>query len=146
LYHLWGSHVDDWHKIRARRHDCPWCANPAFLAYNLSPTGTPRHGVCRFNWTIRRFLPGWRYNDDMERLYRNEPAGIHSSTIMEYVMRVPAVIVYMIIAFNVTAFTVLLQLDFLIFQSVIIKIIAWALTIGAWYLAYLKRDQVWSIF
>ncbi len=60
-------------------------------------------------------------------------------------MRVPAVIVYMIIAFNVTAFTVLLQFDFLIFNSVIMKIIAWALTIGAWYLAYLKRDQVWSI-
>jgi hypothetical protein len=60
-------------------------------------------------------------------------------------MRVPAVIVYMIIAFNVTAFTLLLQFDLLIFNSVIIKIIAWALTIGAWYLAYLKRDQVWSI-
>lgn len=61
-------------------------------------------------------------------------------------MRVPAVIVYMIIAFNITGFTVLLQLDLLIFNSLIVKIIAWALTIGAWYLAYLKRDQVWSIF
>jgi len=61
-------------------------------------------------------------------------------------MKVPAVIVYMIIAFNVTAFTVLLQFDYLIFNSAIIKIIAWALTIGLWYLAYLKRDQVWSIF
>ena len=60
--------------------------------------------------------------------------------------KLPAVIVYMIIAFNITAFTVILQLDMLIFKSVTIKIISWTLTVGAWYLAYLKRDKLWTIF
>jgi len=60
--------------------------------------------------------------------------------------KLPAVIIYMIIAFNITAFTVILQLDMLIFKSLTVKIIAWALTIGAWYLAYLKRDTVWELF
>jgi hypothetical protein len=60
--------------------------------------------------------------------------------------KLPAVIVYMIIAFNITAFTVILQLDMLIIKSVIIKIISWALTIGAWYLAYVKRDKLWTLF
>ncbi|OIR13785.1 hypothetical protein GALL_49200 [mine drainage metagenome] len=60
--------------------------------------------------------------------------------------KLPAVIVYMIIAFNITAFTVLLQLDMLIIKSIIFKIIAWAFTIGAWALAYVNRDKVWEMF
>ncbi len=55
--------------------------------------------------------------------------------------KLPMVIFYMIIAFNITAFTVFLQLDFLIFNSLLIKIIAWVLTIGSWVLAYIKRDE-----
>ena len=60
-------------------------------------------------------------------------------------LKLPAVIAYMILAFNITAFTVILQLDMLIFKALIIKIICWLLTIGAWYLAYLKRDTVWKL-
>lgn len=59
--------------------------------------------------------------------------------------KLPMVIVYMMIAFNITAFTLFLQLDYLIFNSVIIKVIAWILTIGAWALAYIKRDQIVKI-
>jgi hypothetical protein len=59
--------------------------------------------------------------------------------------KLPMVIFYMIIAFNITAFTVFLQLDFLIFNSLPIKIIAWVLTIGSWVLAYIKRDSFVTI-
>ena len=60
--------------------------------------------------------------------------------------KLPAVIIYMIIAFNITAFTAILQMDVLIFKGATIKAFFWALSIGAWYLAYLKRDKLWQIF
>ena len=60
--------------------------------------------------------------------------------------KLPMVIIYMIIAFNITAFTVFLQLDMLIFQSVLAKVIAWALSAGAWILAYRNRDKFVTIF
>lgn len=52
--------------------------------------------------------------------------------------KLPLVIVYAIIAFNITAFTLV---DLLLFQSLTIKIIASALTIVSWVLAYLNRDK-----
>jgi hypothetical protein len=55
------------------------------------------------------------------------------------------VIVYMMVAFNITAFTLFLQLDYLMFTSIYAKIIAWILTIGSWALAYIKRDQIVKI-
>ena len=60
--------------------------------------------------------------------------------------KLPMVIVYMIIAFNITAFTALLLLNMLIITSLFAKIIACALTIGAWALAYVKRDKVVELF
>lgn len=60
--------------------------------------------------------------------------------------KLPMVIIYMIIAFNITAFAVVLQLDMLIIDSVPAKVIAWTLTAGAWMLAYAKRDQFVRIF
>lgn len=60
--------------------------------------------------------------------------------------KLPMVIVYMIIAFNITAFTAILLLDMLIIHSLIAKIIACALSIGAWFLAYKNRDKVVEIF
>jgi len=60
--------------------------------------------------------------------------------------KVPAVILYMIIAFNITAFTVVLQMDVLIIDSFTAKVISWALTIGSWYLAYVKRNKVLFTF
>jgi hypothetical protein len=52
--------------------------------------------------------------------------------------KLPLVIVYAIIAFNITAFTLV---DLLLFQSLTIKIIASALTIISWILAYKNRDK-----
>lgn len=60
--------------------------------------------------------------------------------------KLPLIIVYMIIAFNITAFTLFLQLDFLIFNSVLAKVIAWLLTIVAWALAYINRDKYVKLF
>lgn len=59
--------------------------------------------------------------------------------------KLPLVIVYMIIAFNLTAFTLFLQLDMLIFNALTYKIIAWLLTIGAWVLAYKNRNKFIAI-
>lgn len=52
--------------------------------------------------------------------------------------KLPLVIVYAIIAFNITAFTLV---DLLLFQSLTIKIIASILTIVSWMLAYKNRDK-----
>lgn len=60
--------------------------------------------------------------------------------------KLPVVIIYMIIAFNITAFTVILLLNMLIINSIIAKIIAVALSIGAWGLAYVNRHKVVTIF
>jgi hypothetical protein len=52
----------------------------------------------------------------------------------------------MVIAFNITAFTVIMQIDWLIFNSVFAKVIAWTFTVGAWILAYINRDKFVKIF
>ncbi|OIR15526.1 hypothetical protein GALL_38490 [mine drainage metagenome] len=52
----------------------------------------------------------------------------------------------MIIAFNITAFTVTLQLDWLVISSLIAKVIAWILTISAWSMAYANRDKCVTLF
>jgi hypothetical protein len=67
-------------------------------------------------------------------------------TIEVFILKFPLLVVYMIVAFNITAFTVLLQLDVLVFNSLWEKLIAWALTIGAWVLAYLNRDKYITVF
>lgn len=61
-------------------------------------------------------------------------------------LRLPALIIFAMIAFNLTAFTLFLQMDMLIFNSIIIKIIAWVLTIGAWALTYIKRNKFVTLF
>lgn len=58
----------------------------------------------------------------------------------------PMVIIYMIIAFNITAFTVILLMNVLIINSLIAKIIACALTVGAWGVAYINRYKVVTLF
>ena len=55
-------------------------------------------------------------------------------------------VIYAIIAFNLTAFAILLQLDFLIFNSVIIKLITWLFVIAFWMQAYNKRQAFITIF
>lgn len=61
-------------------------------------------------------------------------------------MRFPMVIVYAVIAFNLTVFSLMLQMDMLVFHSVIAKVIFWALTVGAWVLTYVKRNKFVKFF
>jgi hypothetical protein len=61
-------------------------------------------------------------------------------------LKLPLSVIYAMIAFNITAFTVILQLDMLVFNSIIAKIIAWALTIGAWAMVYIKRNKFITLF
>jgi hypothetical protein len=61
-------------------------------------------------------------------------------------LKLPMSVVYAMIAFNITAFTVFLQIDMLIFHSIIAKIIAWTLTIAAWSMVYVKRNKFITLF
>ena len=61
-------------------------------------------------------------------------------------LRLPVSILYAMLAFNITAFTLLLQFDKLIFNSIVIKIICWLFTIGAWALVYIKRNKFVTLF
>jgi hypothetical protein len=62
------------------------------------------------------------------------------------VLKLPQSIIYAMIAVNITAFTLLLQLDMFFFNSPIEKFIAWILTIGAWTLTYKKRKKFFILF
>lgn len=55
-------------------------------------------------------------------------------------------IIYAIIAFNITAFAIFLQLDMLIFNSVIAKLIVWLLVAGFWIQAFRKRQVFVTLF
>ena len=61
-------------------------------------------------------------------------------------LKLPQSVIYAMIAVNITAFTLLLQLDLLSFNSPIAKFIAWALTIGTWTLTYKKRKKFFIFF
>lgn len=61
-------------------------------------------------------------------------------------MKFPMVIVYMIIGFNLTVFSFMLQMDWLIFHSPIAKVVCWVATVGAWALAYVKRHTYIKLF
>jgi len=61
-------------------------------------------------------------------------------------LKLPQSIIYAIVAVNFTAFAIVLQLDMLFFNSLIEKLIAWALTIGAWTLVYKKRKKFFIMF
>ncbi len=60
--------------------------------------------------------------------------------------RFPLVIIYMIIAFNITAFTVVLLLNMLVIDSIFAKVVACAFSVGAWILAYVNRHKVVRLF
>jgi tellurite resistance protein TehA-like permease len=57
----------------------------------------------------------------------------------------PLVVIYSIIALNISVFTGLLQADWLIIQSPAAKIIAWVFTIAAWTVAYINRHKFYTI-
>ncbi len=56
-------------------------------------------------------------------------------------IKIPLFVIFAIIAFNITAFTVVLQMDLLEFHSSIAKLVAWILAAGAWGLAYANRHK-----
>ncbi len=65
--------------------------------------------------------------------------------------RMPLLVIYLIIALNVTMFTLVVQFDTLIFHTVIVqslavRIISWIFTIASWVLAYVKRDKYVTLF
>ena len=57
----------------------------------------------------------------------------------------PLVIIYAIVALNISVFTGLLQANLLIFNSPVEKAIAWAFTIAAWVVAYINRHKYFTI-
>jgi hypothetical protein len=61
-------------------------------------------------------------------------------------LKLPQSIIYAMVGVNITAFTLLLQLDMLIFNAPVIKFIAWVLTIGIWTLTYKKRNKYFILF
>jgi hypothetical protein len=60
--------------------------------------------------------------------------------------KLPLFVVYSMIAFNITAFTIILQMNMLIFNALYIKIIFWILTIGAWLVTYINRNKFITLF
>ena len=60
---------------------------------------------------------------------------------MNKLLPYPFFVLFSMIAFNVTAFTVLLQMDLLIFSATVYKVIAWLATAGSWSLAYIYRNR-----
>ena len=56
-------------------------------------------------------------------------------------IRIPLFVLYAIVALNITAFAILLQLDLLIFNSMAAKLAAWIASAAAWDIAYLKRHK-----
>ena len=62
----------------------------------------------------------------------------------ETVIRIPLFVVYAIVAFNITAFAVLLQMDMLIFDSNFEKALAWIVAVGVWQLSYLNRNRFYA--
>jgi len=53
----------------------------------------------------------------------------------------PFFVVFSIIAFNITAFAFVMQMDMLIINATVYKIIAWLVTAGAWSLVYIFRNR-----
>jgi hypothetical protein len=53
----------------------------------------------------------------------------------------PFFVLFSIIAFNITAFTVVLQLDMLIIDATIYKVISWLVTAGSWTIVYFNRNR-----
>jgi hypothetical protein len=48
---------------------------------------------------------------------------------------------FAILALNLTLFAVALQMDLLIFQSDLAKVLAWAFAVGSWHMAYKFRNR-----
>lgn len=56
-------------------------------------------------------------------------------------IKLPLLVPFMIVAFNITACAALAQLHLLVIDSPIARIGLWILVAGAWALAYVKRNK-----
>ncbi len=63
-----------------------------------------------------------------------------------HMIKIPQSIIIAMVAFNFTMFTLMLQMDMLYFGSTTLKVIFWALTIGLWRFAYMRRDKYFKLF
>ena len=55
--------------------------------------------------------------------------------------KLPLIVLYMIVAFNITACAAVAQLHFVDIASPIARMGLWILVAGAWALAYVKRNK-----
>jgi hypothetical protein len=56
-------------------------------------------------------------------------------------IKFPYFLLFAVIAFNLTAFAIILQMDWLVFKALIYKIIAWTCSAGAWALVFAYRNE-----
>jgi hypothetical protein len=91
----------------------------------------------------------------MQRLpakIRSEPARPYSApgpskqTRKLRMFKLPQSIVFAILAFNLTLFTIMLQMDLLIFNSLVEKVIAWLVALALWVLTYMRRKKYFTLF
>lgn len=60
---------------------------------------------------------------------------------MNKLLPYPLFVLFSMLAFNITAFTVMLQMDMLIFNATVFKVVAWLVTAGAWTLVFIYRKK-----
>jgi len=60
---------------------------------------------------------------------------------MNKLLPYPFFVLFSMLAFNITAFTVVLQMDMLIFNATVYKVVAWLVTVGSWSLVYIYRNK-----
>ncbi|MCG6933391.1 MAG: hypothetical protein LJE57_07100 [Gallionella sp.] len=53
----------------------------------------------------------------------------------------PLFVLFSIVAFNITAFAAVLQLNILIINATVYKIIAWLVAVAAWIVVYFFRNR-----
>lgn len=53
----------------------------------------------------------------------------------------PLFVLFSVVAFNITAFAVVLQLNMLIISATVYKVIAWLVTVVAWTVVYFFRNR-----
>ncbi len=56
-------------------------------------------------------------------------------------IKFPLIVIYAVVAFNITAFAALLQLDVLIYHALSAKLVAWTLAMAAWTLTFVFRNK-----
>ncbi len=61
-------------------------------------------------------------------------------------LKLPQSIIIAMVAFNFTAFSVLLLMDAFTFGTMTVKIFFCALTIGLWRFAYMRRNKYFTLF